>query len=135
VSDSATDHPAYAAIRLLNRLMSSADGSSVLMLSTCPPTLAKNAVRTGPGSSTEMYTPNSRITVAFHDALDGEPSGVIRVAERQNHETVAVLEVDPDVARCHAKRHHVEHAGFRDTGRAVAASRSASAQRCRTPRQ
>ena len=80
---------------------------------------------------------------AFHDALDGELSGVIRVAERQKHETVAVLEVDPDVARCHAKRHHVEHAGFRNTGRAVAASRSASAQhreqrfgrRCRTPRQ
>jgi hypothetical protein len=37
-------------------------------------------------------------------------------------------EVDPDVARCHAKRHHVEHAGFRNTGRAVAASRSESAQ-------
>jgi len=33
------------------------------------------------------------------------------------------LEVDPDVARCHAKRHHVEHAGFGNTGRAVAASR------------
>jgi hypothetical protein len=26
-------------------------------------------------------------------------------------------EVDPDVARCRAKRHHVEHAGFRNTGR------------------
>jgi hypothetical protein len=38
--------------------------SASLMLSTCPPTLANNAVRTGPGPSTGMYTPNSRITVA-----------------------------------------------------------------------
>jgi hypothetical protein len=51
-------------------------------------------------------------------------------AGQGDHDTVAVREsgeVDHDVARCHAKRYHVEHAGFRNTGRAVAASRPASA--------
>src|SRR5829696_8903417 len=93
--------------------MSSAYGSSLLMLSTYPPTLAKNAVRTGPGSSTEMHSAElaHHRGQALHEALDGKLSGVIRVAERQSHDAIQTRHCDDTAGQSSA---HGRQHGFGD---------------------
>jgi hypothetical protein len=56
-----------------------------------------------------MYTPNSRHHrgQAFHEALDGELSGVIRIAERQIHDAIQTRHGDDPAGpgRAHGRQH------------------------------
>jgi hypothetical protein len=95
-------------------------GSLSLMLSTCPPTLAKTQFAPGPVPSIAMYTPNSRITVArlsmrpstanlaaLYASLNGRattPFTLVRVITRPARAAGAVIFDHPQNGRASAYR-------------------------------